>query len=527
MNNLYIDIFRTMKKVKYVWILLVALITLQANAQKSKSPYTIKGHVEGLKDTSVYLAHYYGKQLYYNDTARVDSKGNYSFEGKPFEECGKYAMVFPGPRYFEFMVVEENIEFWSTPDADPTKIKVIQSETNKKFFDFIKFINDKIRMRAPIEACINDSLKSKEDKKPCYDELEILNNQVNDYQWNIINQDPNNLFSKFLKMGMEVKIPDAPADLTEEKKQLWQYITYRNMYWNNTDLTDRRIVRDQLFHRTLETYLTKVVPQIPDTMLTEVNKLIAKTEGNPDAFKYITHQATYLSETSKIMCMDKVFVNLVDNYYLSGKATWASEKNLKDMKDAADKKRNCLCGSIAPDIILLDTTEQKWISMHKNRGKYTLLVIWESNCGHCKKEVPELLEVYHKWKDKGFVVYAVGNDLENDGWKKFVREKKLDWINVSDTKEIMTNEAATALISQGKTSLLSLNYRTTWDVSSTPKVYLMDENMKIIAKSIGHEQIDAFLAHLIDGKELDTKSLKNEDYEDEHAPQPKGKKAGK
>ena len=46
-------------------------------------------------------------------------------------------------------------------------------------------------MRTPIEACINDSLKSKEDKKPCYDELEILNNQVNDYQWNIINQDPN------------------------------------------------------------------------------------------------------------------------------------------------------------------------------------------------------------------------------------------------------------------------------------------------------------------------------------------------
>ena len=125
------------------------------------------------------------------------------------------------------------------------------------------------------------------------------------------------------------------------------------------------------------------------------------------------------------------------------------------------------------------------------------------------------------------MVYAVGNDLENDGWKKFVREKKLDWINVSDTKEIMTNEAATALISQGKTSLLSLNYRTTWDVSSTPKVYLMDENMKIIAKSIGHEQIDEFLAHLIDGKELDTKNLKNEDYEDEHTPNNKPKKAGK
>jgi uncharacterized membrane-anchored protein len=105
--------------------------------------------------------------------------------------------------------------------------------------------------------------------------------------------------------------------------------------------------------------------------------------------------------------------------------------------------------------------------------------------------------------------------LENEGWVKFVKEKNLDWINVSDTKEIMTNEMATKLIQEGKTSLLSLNYRTTWDVTSTPKVYLMDQDMKIIAKSIGAEQIDKFLGHLIDGKELNTEGMKSTDYEDE------------
>jgi thiol-disulfide isomerase/thioredoxin len=168
--------------------------------------------------------------------------------------------------------------------------------------------------------------------------------------------------------------------------------------------------------------------------------------------------------------------------------------------------------------------------MHKNKGKYTLLVIWESTCGHCKKEIPLILDVYHKWKDKGFVVYAVGNELENEGWVKFVKEKNLDWINVSDTKEIMNNETASKLIMEGKTSLLSLNYRTTWDVTSTPKVYLMDQDMKIIAKSIGAEQIDKFLEHLIDGKDLNTEGMKSTDYED-HAPAPaqpgKGKKNGK
>jgi thiol-disulfide isomerase/thioredoxin len=494
-----------------------------SGSTKSKSPYTIKGHVEGLHDTVVYLANYFGKQLYYNDTARIDAKGNYEFKGKPFNECGKYAMVFPGPRYFEFIVVEEDIEFWSTADADPTKIKVVKSNTNQKFFDFIRFINDRLKSRQPLDACLADSTKNEEEKKGCRDALDRLNKEVTDYQWDIINKNPDNLLSKYLKMSMDIIIPDPPADLDKDKKQLWSYLYYRKHYWDYTDLQDPRIVRDQQFHRILENYLTKVLPQIPDTMVTEVRLLIDKTIGNTDVFKYVTHQATYQSETSKIMCMDKLFVYMVDTYYNSGKATWMSEKNLKDMKDAADKKRNCLCGSIGPDIILPDSTEKNWVSMHKNRGKYTLLVIWESSCGHCKKEVPKLLDVYHRWKDKGFVVYAVGNDLENEDWKKFIKEKKLDWINVSDTKEIMNNEAATVLISQGKTSLQSLNYRTTWDVNSTPKVYLMDENMKIIAKSISAEQIEEFLAHLIDGKPLDLKNVKNTDYEDEDHPAPKGK----
>jgi hypothetical protein len=55
----------------------------------------------------------------------------------------------------------------------------------------------------------------------------------------------------------------------------------------------------------------------------------------------------------------------------------------------------------------------------------------------------------------------------------------------------------------------------------------MDENMKIIAKSISAEQIEEFLAHLIDGKPLDMKNVKNTDYEDEDHPSPKGKTNGK
>ena len=39
----------------------------------------------------------------------------------------------------------------------------------------------------------------------------------------------------------------------------------------------------------------------------------------------------------------------------------------------------------ALDVILPDTSGQKWVSMKQTGGKYTLLVVWESTCGHCKK----------------------------------------------------------------------------------------------------------------------------------------------
>ena len=63
-----------------------------------------------LGDT-VYLAHYYGAKLFYNDTAVANAEGTVHFEGKPRNEGGKYAVVLPGPKFFEFLMAEEPMEF--------------------------------------------------------------------------------------------------------------------------------------------------------------------------------------------------------------------------------------------------------------------------------------------------------------------------------------------------------------------------------------------------------------------------------
>jgi thiol-disulfide isomerase/thioredoxin len=145
-------------------------------------------------------------------------------------------------------------------------------------------------------------------------------------------------------------------------------------------------------------------------------------------------------------------------------------------------------------------------------------VIWEATCGHCKKELPKINDLYTKWKSKGLEVYGVHNNLEVDKWKSFLKDNNIAFTSVSRTQDIMKNEVAQKLIFQDKvTTLESLNFHQYWDVNSTPKVYLMDKNDKIIAKSLSAEQLDELLQKLTTGADTSAPILQQE-LEDEDAP---------
>src|SRR5690606_37778877 len=93
-----------------------------------------------------------------------------------------------------------------------------------------------------------------------------------------------------------------------------------------------------------------------------------------------------------------------------------------------------LIGKKAPNIIVKDTAQEKTLRLYDVEAKYTIVYIWSPECGHCKVTTPELLEIYHKNKDKGVEVFAVGNEFENEAWLEYIRKNNLDWINGSDGK---------------------------------------------------------------------------------------------
>ena len=105
------------------------------------------------------------------------------------------------------------------------------------------------------------------------------------------------------------------------------------------------------------------------------------------------------------------------------------------------------------------------------------MVFWDPGCGHCKKEL-ERINVF--WKEEGVKydvkVYSICTDTNLTDWKNKIKEKQiLEWINVNGTRSALGN------------------YQELYDVFSTPLIFILDQEKKIIAKKLGAEATTKFI----------------------------------
>jgi thiol-disulfide isomerase/thioredoxin len=213
-------------------------------------------------------------------------------------------------------------------------------------------------------------------------------------------------------------------------------------------------------------------------VIKEGEALLKKTKNSEELFKYTLWWLTNNAGSSKVMGMDAVYVYFVENYHMKGLATWLSDEDLKKHIDNARKIAPNVIGNLAPDLNMRDTANRD-LPLSSVKSKYTLLVFWSPDCGHCKDEMPKLDSVYRAvLKNKGVKIYAVTTLNDEKMWKDFIKEKKLqDWIHVWDP-EVRTN------------------FRDKYNVYMTPILYLLDEKKIIKGKRIDYTNIAGLLEFL-------------------------------
>lgn len=134
-------------------------------------------------------------------------------------------------------------------------------------------------------------------------------------------------------------------------------------------------------------------------------------------------------------------------------------------------------GTLAEDLAYPDP-DGNIVSVSSLRGKYVLIDFWASWCKPCRFENPKVLELYKKYKDKGFEIYGYSLDKDKDAWLNAIEEDQINWVHTSDLKFWQAEGAKK------------------YGVQSIPATFLIDPEGYIIARDFRSAELEQKLQEI-------------------------------
>lgn len=445
---------------------------------------SITFQIKGMQDGFCKIVGMLGNNNYLVDTVPAKS-GKATYTRNELLPGGLYYFVFPDQKSFiQFLVDKEQQFSLQTDTADLIgQMKINGSVDNLLFYDNQQFeashrkrfdsIDNALKFLAPDNQFFI-SLNLKKD---------ALIKDRKEYLQSISTKYPHAFFTYFKMSGQNpaLQFPKKANGILDTALQVQ---LYRDDFWNNTDVSDEKLLRTPVIANKLKTYITQLLPQNPDSILKYAVPLIEKSKKCPECFKFIVNWISIQYEKPSIMGDEKILVYMADNYFTDAIAgPWFKDNpyELTKIRLKVNSMRPSMTGSIGQDLMCKNLNGHNE-SLYKLNTPVKVAFLYSPDCSHCQEEAPKLHALLDKWKDK-VSVYALSLDDDEAKWRQFVEKYRThNFHNVIDPKR-------------------ESQYHKKYHIDVTPEIYVLDSNNRIVGKDLHPEQLEEVFNQILNKKQ--------------------------
>ena len=223
----------------------------------------------------------------------------------------------------------------------------------------------------------------------------------------------------------------------------------------------------------IDFYFDKFVTPLPDSITLEISRLIDKTNDNTELRDFFLWHLLERYRHPEYMSQDQVFVWLYDQYFSQLEIKDLNATNLAMIQEKAERFRRLALFNVAPDIELNDS-----IDLQSIESNYTVLFFYDQDCDLCHQEMRDLDSVCAEHPD--ISVLAIDLNMESSGGIA-IRPKGDGDLKSPIQYRRITNPSELIALSDA------------YDIETTPLIFVLNKDKRIIAKKIRALQIPLVL----------------------------------
>lgn len=444
----------------------LSFFSLEKNAAQVTIELRVKESIGSTSKLSVYT----GKEYVTVDSCRPTIEGIYRFNLPETAPLGLYKLTVGKSGSFDLIVSgEKHVALQTVAFAVEDSLRVIDSDENKVFFDYIKLKKTSEQQHWLIKSLLQYHTSGDDVYEKLVDEQRRLTDSFDSRASELAQAYPSLFVSSYINLDTKLQATGTKSDCNSRRMKA-------DIWWNGVNLLDNRLLNTPILIPRLWSYIESLLcedelgMEEQDSIFVHyIQKLFALPLSEEIRNKFAETLADGFAETD--------YFEVIDYLAHAGGKAAATVFDNPDFKTRLELERPLMVGSKAHDFTAKLMEGEKF-KLSRSVSRYELIVFWSVWCPHCVETLPKIRSIFEEFRHKGFDVVAVNIDEEQEPWKEFTSNNSLQWHNTQ--------------VPFSSNSPIPEHY----NVDGTPKMFLVDNSLRILSRPTSAAQLHATLRKL-------------------------------